>query len=527
VKHLVSPFTDPSHSPTNHHHQEKGSPSSSTTSLTVELGSVPNLLRKRESGNSVKSATMKNQPSPYSSPSPPSPTSRRFPSHDMSSLSPNPNHPSPDIDHQGSPTRKRERVKSIVNGIRRSSSQLFKKDKKDGRPHSTIASLAAESLSLGTAPTTPTILRRFSHSKHPSTTTTSTTGSDISTGYTEIKIGSVEGSLTSPIFEVVTPISPTVAQPAELPTVVLSEEATKEEEEEEESPESKPETSQSLPPLLGGSLPEEAKSQPAGTASENPETSQSFPPLLGDSLPSEAEPQPAETVSEIPDPLVFPLPPSPVSSPSPMADPDEPIRTFVDEQVDATLPNEAVHDDDAVAQPEETPQRDAVPQDKSVPDDDAVTHDNGAAQDSITPHDDPASHDDEEPRPDDEEVSSQDVQVQPSTTTDPVSMHPVSMDPASTDPVSVDPASTDPVSVDPASPDPASTISPSEQTSQPSPALASPPAAVQHQQDICIPVVIPPMLFWPISNMRLSFFFTPVLTWWLAKGVVNYPSFYS
>jgi hypothetical protein len=86
-----------------------------------------------------------------------------------------------------------------------------------------------------------------------------------------------------------------------------------------------------------------------------------------------------------------------------------------------------------------------------------------------------------------------------------------------------------------ASTDSALVIPPPHQTSQPpsvppSPSLPAPgpdrEAVDREMRDFCIPVLIPPMLFWPISNMRLTFFFTPVLTWWLSKGILSYPSLY-
>jgi hypothetical protein len=93
--------------------------------MSPELEQAPS-VRKRESVGSVKSI-MKNISSPFSSP-PPSP----LPSYGIFRLSPNSNNPSPEIDPSASPSGKREPVRSFVKGIRRTRSQLFKKDKKDG-----------------------------------------------------------------------------------------------------------------------------------------------------------------------------------------------------------------------------------------------------------------------------------------------------------------------------------------------------------------------------------------------------------
>ena len=208
---------------------------------------------------------MKNTSSPFSSPS-----SSPFPSPDLSGLSPSSNRSSPEIDPSASPSRKRERVKSFVKSIRRTSSQLFKKDKKDGdvtpkKSYSTISTLVSDTLSVSTAPTTPNLLRRFSHSKYSSTTSVTTVESDLSTSYLEVKVGE-GGCVHSPIIEVATPVSPTIEQ--QLDTVPMS-------------------------PLKE-------------TCNEE------------DMCP--------ETVSEISDPLLPPLPPSPISPPSPIMEPVDPVQ---------------------------------------------------------------------------------------------------------------------------------------------------------------------------------------------------------
>ena len=366
---------------------------------------------------------MKNPPSPSHSLS-----STPLPSPDISRLSPNHNHSSPEIDHSGSPIRKRERVKSFVKNIRSTSSQLFKKEKKDGesRKSSTISTLISDSLSVSTAATAPHILRRLSHSKQPSMTSmtsATTTESELSTGYLEVKVGSNEGSIGSPIIEVDTPVSPAVVQP--LDSALMS-------------------------PLKGE----------VTTPETEPKPIQSFPSLNDPSLP-EAGSQPTETTSEGLDPLQFPLPPSPTPSISLILNPLDLIQT-------------------SVGQPEVK----------------AATNDDVVPPGGVTPHDDNSNSPQDEP-----ENSSPSELAQPPAPTDTplIIPHPY-------------------------------------QTSQPPSAPPSPSVPApgpnrdredQEMKELCIPVLIRPMLFWPISNMRLTYFFTPVLTWWLSKGVPNYPSLYS
>lgn len=390
VKSLGSPFASPHPSPA-YFPPETGSPPSPLISLSPELESSPSLLRKRGSVNSVRSF-MKNTSSPFSSPSP---SSSPFPSPDLSGLSPNPNRSSPEIDPSASPSRKRERVRSFVKSIRRTSSQLFKKDKKDGdvtpkKSHPTISTLVSDTLSVSTAPTTPNILRRFSHSthsKHSSTTSVTTMESDLSASYLEVKVGE-GGCIHSPIIEVATPISPAVVQP--------------------------------LDPVPMSPLKE--------TGNE--------------------EDTPPETESENPDPLLFPLPPSPISTPSPIMDPVDPV------------------------QPPENPQEiDAF------------------------------FHDDEHSSSGDSTVSSSSGRPQPPATTD--------------------------IALTTSSPD---------RTAQPSPAPPPPSASApgpdsdedeEEMPDLYIPALIAPTMFLPIPNVRFSYFFKPVLTWWLSKGVLSYPHLYS
>jgi len=339
---------------------------------------------------------MKNPPSPSSSPSTP------FPSPDISRLSPNSNRSNPEVNSNGSPTRKRERVRSFVKSIRRTSSQLFKKDKKDGESKkSAISALVSDSLGVSTAATTPHILRRLSHSKQPSMTSVTTTESNLSTGYLEVKVGPGEGSINSPIIEVDTPISPTVLQP--------------------------------LDPTPMSPLKEEDMAPGAELS-----TVQTFPSLDDPSL-LEVGSQPTEAP---PDPLQFPLSPSPVSSTYPIIDPFDSIQISLSE-------------------------REAK----------ATTGD-------VAPHDNVASHNDNSHPQHKPEDSSPSNRIQPPTLAyQTLGLHSApGLDRAKED---------------------------------------------QEMRDLCIPVLIPPMLFWPISNMRLTYIFTPVLTWWLSKGVSSYPYLYS
>ena len=319
-----------------------------------------------------------------------------------------------------------------MKSIRRTSSQLFKKDRKDGDSRtssSTISTLVNDSLSVSTAATAPHILRRLSHSKQPSMTSmtsATTTESDLSTGYLEVKVGlGVEGSLSSPIIEVDTPVTPAVVQQFEpTPMSPLKEEDT---------------SSETEPKLV-----------------------QSFPSLNDPGLLEAGSPF-VEPASEGPDPLQFPLPPSPAPSISPTTAPLDSIQTSASErEVEATT-----GDDD-------------------VPHLDATLHDDTTLHDI-------ASHDDNSSPQHESEDSSPSDQVQPPA-------------PVDTTPIVPHQAS-----------QPPSTPAPGPDRDQED----------QEMRDLCIPVVIPPMLFWPISNMRLTYFFTPVLTWWLSKEVLNYPYLYS
>ena len=89
----------------------------------------------------------------------------------------------------------------------------------------------------------------------------------------------------------------------------------------------------------------------------------------------------------------------------------------------------------------------------------------------------------------------------------------------------------------PATTDIALTTPPPDRTAQPSPALPPLPTAPapgpdsddddEEMPDLYIPALIAPTMFLPIPNVRFSYFFKPVLTWWLSKGVISYPYLYS
>jgi len=217
-------------------------------------------------------------------------------------------------------------------------------------------------------------------------TSVTTSESDLSASYLEVKVGQ-GGCVHSPIVEVATPISPAVVQP--LDSVPMS-------------------------PLKE-------------TGNE------------GDRCP--------ETISEDPDPLHLPLPPSPLSSPSPIMDPVDPFQSPMDpKEVDAS------------------------------------------------------SRNDETSSLDESTVSSSPVHVQPPATTD--------------------------IALTTSSPD---------RIVQPSPASSSSASAPgpdsdedgNEMRDLYIPALIAPTAFFPIPNLRLSYFFKPVLTWWLSKDVLSYPYLYS
>jgi hypothetical protein len=214
--------------------------------------------------------------------------------------------------------------------------------------------------------------------------------SDLSTSYLEVKVGE-GGCVHSPVIEVATPISPAVLQPVDpVPMSPLKETCNEE-----------------------------------------------------DVCP--------ETVSEHPDPLQFPLPPSPPSSPAPIMDPVDPLQPPVNSQ-------------------------------------EADVHPRG----------------DEDGPSGDSGVSSYSPGVQPPSTADI-----------------------------------ALTTSPPDRTVQPSPApppqseSASDPHGPDSDEDevgmrdLYIPALIAPAMFFPIPNLRLSYFFKPVLTWWLSKDVMSYPYLYS
>ena len=75
-----------------------------------------------------------------------------------------------------------------------------------------------------------------------------------------------------------------------------------------------------------------------------------------------------------------------------------------------------------------------------------------------------------------------------------------------------------------ASPEP----SPSPQL-EPTPDLPGPDSDEDEVgiHDVHIPALIAPAIFFPIPNLRLSYIFKPVLTWWLSKDVLSYPYLYS
>jgi len=511
---------------------------------------------------------MKTPPSPTSSAS-----STPFPSPDVSKLSPNPTHPSPE--HE-SPMGKRQRVRSFVNGIRRTSSQLFKKDKKDGDSKKSISALVSDSLNVSTAATAPHILRGLSHSKHPSmnsTTSATTTESGSSAGYfPEIKTGTGEGStVSSTIIEVDTPVSPTVVYPSDaIPMNPLEEEENV---------------------VPGIEL----------------ETAQSFPTLNDPSL-HEAESQPIETVLEGPDPLQFPLPPSPTLSPSPFADPAGLTQTSVSEsEAEVTAGDDPGHDDDVVLHDHSSKHEPEDSREKEISSgNDVVHHDGAASQDEealhgydvalhhdttlhvdaplhndssskhesedsqevvipsgeglvlyvapngevVFPNDDPPPHGDVAPHDNSSKNESEDSREKemPSgdgtSSQDEAALHgedvPLENDALHDDNSSPQPEPEHSSPLDQVQPSvPTDTdliIPPTLQASQPpstppSPSLTAADSDREKQDqemiNLCIPVLIPPMLFWPISNMRLTYFFTPVLTWWLAKGVLSYPYLYS
>jgi hypothetical protein len=275
-------------------------------------------------------------------------------------------------------------------------------------------------------------------------TSATTTESDLSTGYLEVKVGLGEGSLGSPIIEVDTPISPAVVQPFD------------------PAP---------MSPLKEEDMPPETE----------PKLIQSFPPLNDPSL-LEAGSLFAEAASEGPDPLQFPLPPSPAPSIPPIIVPLDSTQISVNEREVETTTG-----DDVVPHGDVTPRHGAALHDDTAPHDDAALHND------VTPRDDnfPPQHE--------SEVSSPSDLVQP---------------PAPTDTAPITPPPYQPPSV---APPPPSVPAPGPDRDKED----------QEMRDLCIPVLIPPMMFWPISNMRLTYFFTPVLTWWLAKGVLSYPYLYS
>jgi len=196
------------------------------------------------------------------------------------------NHSSPEIDHTGSPSRpKRERVRSFVKSIRRTSSQLFKKDKRDGdatprNSASVISTLVSDTLGVSTAPTTPGILRKFSHSHLKHSTSVSTFDSDLSGNYLEVKVGA-GGCIHSPIVEVATPISPAVAEPLDHVPMSPLEETGNEED-------TRPETGSENPDPLSLPLPPSPLMEPVDPT-KLPENPQEVDPFFHDDDPSPSE----------------------------------------------------------------------------------------------------------------------------------------------------------------------------------------------------------------------------------------------
>jgi hypothetical protein len=81
-------------------------------------------------------------------------------------------------------------------------------------------------------------------------------------------------------------------------------------------------------------------------------------------------------------------------------------------------------------------------------------------------------------------------------------------------------------------PSPDHTIQPSPEHPLPSPSVSGPPGpdsddGEMEMRDLYIPALIAPARLLPIPSLRLSYFFKPVLTWWLSKDVLSYPYLYS
>jgi len=214
---------------------------------------------------------MKNTYSP-SFPSPPRPSPS--PNVDMSGSNTNLNHSSPEGDHNRYQSWPRRERAGFVKSIRKTSSQLFKKDKKDRgatlrHSRSAISILVSEALGVSTAHTTPNILRGFSrsHSKRSGTASMITVDWDPPERYFGVEVGG-EGCIHSPTVKA-TSVSSAVTEP--LDPVPTGQETSKE-----------------------GMCP--------------------------------------ETASEDPNPLFLPLPPSPPCPPSPLMDLVDPIQPPDDPQ---------------------------------------------------------------------------------------------------------------------------------------------------------------------------------------------------
>jgi len=167
---------------------------------------------------------MKNTYSPLF---PPPPRPFLLPNVNTSGSNPNPNQSNTKIDHSKYRSWPRLENAGFVKSVRRTSSQLFKKDKKDGdaasrNSSSSISALVSEALNVSTAHTTPSLLRRFSrsHSKRSGAVSIVTVNWDPPKGYSEDKTGG-KGCTHSPIGEVAS-VSPVITEPP-APTSPLEE----------------------------------------------------------------------------------------------------------------------------------------------------------------------------------------------------------------------------------------------------------------------------------------------------------------
>jgi len=154
----------------------------------------------------------------YSPSFPPPPRPSPSPNVDISGSNPNLIHSSPEVDHNRYRSWPRRERAGFVKSIRKTSSQLFKKDKKDGdgtlrRSPSAISILVSGTLNVSTAHTTPNILHRFSrsHSKRLGATSVITVNWDPPEKYLEVE-GGGGGSIHSPTVGV-TSVPPATTEP--------------------------------------------------------------------------------------------------------------------------------------------------------------------------------------------------------------------------------------------------------------------------------------------------------------------------